>query len=784
MPSPKVDASAPGVTSTTTARQAALDAYHTACLLQRAGLRGSDLLAIVQKAVQIDPTSPPPNDLLQNEDNAVVRTGDSIEEVVTAIAKIVGVVVAGLVTLLFLITVALRATVGRARAVRNLFHVWPAAVVDPEVGGSPGPRKDLAHIPAVVQSLLENLGAGLGGQHIQFVTPPGADNRDIKLATAPIPGQFQIVEWLLQLMRPLAPRDRIAIKLTAQPVGRQGVGMTVALLGEGKGLTVRTITLWEAEIGLDDIAEEQPILSETERYQLLTGPISAWIYFTLADLQQRHVHIFGTRDWRSYGMFVLGSRLRTTHRTRAQRLLRLAIDADPNNTGARLNLLFLEFDNRRSREGLEHFEKLRREVEALPDNKLQPWATGPRATYWYDPNWYRTMYSLAAVYVHIISGAANLQRNNFKPPRVMEDLRSRGESVAMDLIGACWRALNDLSNYYGRPPMPHALRTQRQRTRFRQRVELTSFLHSMLPSAILVLVNLRLLKADSPYRGILQPAGCRAATLDDRKHLAEWRRRGNILDQLDPRLGNGRDCPSIDALLALIDPVEFLPARARYNVACVHSEAAQYQDAASDNARDSMKASIRELAKSMGVESAEWAREDPALWMVRTHATTKAEFAEILAMALPNRRDWKILEALPFLQVADAARLWVSSVKDADSLRALREGERSPTMGLHYEESRTSEANSEAAGWLDRGELDMWVRRAKLLQHLTVRLGRRDIAQGIESLLGRLGITSIEELYKCNAWSLSLKLHTMAPVDLDRSALRPWSVEMWAGKER
>ncbi len=73
----------------------------------------------------------------------------------------------------------------------------------------------------------------------------------------------------------------------------------------------------------------------------------------------------------------------------------------------------------------------------------------------------------------------------------------------------------------------------------------------------------------------------------------------------------------------------------------------------------------------------------------------------------------------------------------------------------------------------------MWIDRAGVLRDLTARLGDRDVAQGIEKLLWRLRITSTEELRDCSAWSLSVKLLTMAPRDLDRSYLRPWSVEAW-----
>ncbi|MDQ4144919.1 MAG: hypothetical protein M3198_14500 [Actinomycetota bacterium] len=347
---------------------------------------------------------------------------------------------------------------------------------------------------------------------------------------------------------------------------------------------------------------------------------------------------------------------------------------------------------------MEHFKKLRQEVEALPGTRLQLRVKGPREDYWYDPNWYRTMYSLAAVYVHILSTEANREDNGFKPPAESEPLRYDGERVAMELVGACWLTISDLSNYYGRPPGPHPMRPAARRVRYRQRLELAAFLHNMLPSAILVLVNLRLLKVDTPYAGVLPMGGPLPATRDDRVHLVEWRRRAAVLDRLDPRLRGARASPSIEQLLSVIDPVEFLPARARYNVACVHAETAQYQDQGSDAASENRKAAIAELANSLGGEGAEWAREDPALWMVRTHAATRADFARLLARALPNRRDWGILQTLPFLQVIDAARLWVASVRNVEALLALSDTDRAAICEEDGAHSRLREAQSDRAG--------------------------------------------------------------------------------------
>ncbi len=770
-------------TSTTTPAQAAQAAYRTACRLHDAGLRGDSLRAVVQKAAELYPAAEPPRELLRNED-AVVRFGERAERVGVAVGKTTAAVLGVLVALVLLLVVGLR-FLGRARALRNVLHLWPPVSVDSQVGGA----EDLPHLPALFQSQLENMGAGVGGQNIQFVTPPAADVSDVKVAGTPLPAQFQFLDALLALIRPLAPRDRLVIKLTAHPAGRQGVGLTAALEG-AKGLAVRAMTLWESEIGLDGFGDEEPVLTEKERYQILTGPLAGWVYFAVADLGQREVHLFGTREWRSYGFFVLGSRLRTTHRRRAESLLRAAIDADPANVAARLNLLFLEFQNRRSTKGIDHFCGLLQEVKALPDNRLRLWRTPHRPHYWYETSWYRTMYSLAAAYVHLLCLAANADdAHAYKPdPKQLDNeqrkCRSDGETLAMDLVGACWVTLSDLSDCYGRPPAPSRIRGDKRRDRYRQRSELVSFLHEMLPSAVLLLGNFLLLDDRAPSLDQVALGSNRRVVGDDGARFEEWRRRGDILAKLDPRRGPQQASPDIRDLLSVLDPVDFLPRRASYNLACIHSEVAQFQDRSSATARASREAALDELGKGLSAENAQWGREDPALWDVRTHPTTRARFAELLARALRDRSEWAILSDLPFLDVIDAARLWVAeerpSAEDPD-------GGRIKTIGALVNLPPASKAAiveppSGGQRWLDAEELDKWTSRARLIVHLTSRFGDAELAREMEAALHRIGVTTVDLLCAQEPWSLAAKIRAVDPaVDGQRWVLAPAAVHVWAG---
>ncbi|MBA3268836.1 MAG: hypothetical protein H0T70_11355, partial [Acidimicrobiia bacterium] len=550
------------------AREAAA-AYRTACVLKKGGLDVGGLRALAEKAAALDPTYAPPTDLLGGGTPPLVSASHSITDVVLAVARIAGV----LIGLAFVAAMVVRATVGRFRRVRNLVGLQPAVKVEP---APPGATDDLKNLPSLLQSVLGNLGTDVGGQNIQFVSPSSDDVSEIALPAAAAPSQLEYLTWVVALLRPLAPKDRVTVRLTVQPEGRQGLGMTATLVGGPRGRTINSTTLWENDIGLDGIGDEVPLLSERERYQLLVAPLAAWVYFTLADLTQTDRQLVGTRNWRSYGQFSLGCRLYKTHRQRGQRLLREAIDADPDNFGAHLNILLLEFDGRRTESGKEQLELLRIEVEALPGNKFCPRnVRSERPGHWYDPTWYRTMYSYAAVCSHMVSQAANHARDSSRP--AMEGTRAQGQEAALDLLGVCWIALNDLLPD-GHPERPRRIRGKKARLRYRQRQELALFLGQMLPSSVLLLVNLRLLDTSVPVAGVLSVGSEVRVAGPPHQRRTEWQRRADVLGLLDPRGDTGRTCPDIGSLLSAIDPVEFLPSRARYNAACVHSEVAQYQD--------------------------------------------------------------------------------------------------------------------------------------------------------------------------------------------------------------
>jgi len=768
----------PGDTATTTATTTSTAkptgtagaAYQTACRLKQVGVEGEPLRAVVAKAAEADPTTRPPSDLLAHEERGLVALGDKVAAGAAAVGRIAGVAVGLIIGLWALGLFLARGVFGRSRTLRNIVGANPLVIVEPL------DDSEQEQLPSLFQSVLDNLGNDVGGRNIQFVSPQGGEATEVSLADAP--SEVKYLSWLLGLLRPLAPKDRITVRLAPQPVGRQGLGMSATLIGP-RGSAIKAITLWEAEIELGDIASASPPLSEKERYQLLAGPVATWVYFALADLQQKDVHLFGARRWRSYGLFYVGSRLYKTHRTLAQRLLRAAIDDDPGNIAAHLNVLFAEFDYRRTTKGMEYFVKLKAEVEALPASTLAPrlsmaepaWreagAQQRVQPYWYEATWYRTMYGLAAVCVHVASASRN-ENGAGALSDDCEKVRAKGEKLARDLVGACWVALTDLEGTDGTRPKALRFRTVRQRAQFRQKLELAALLNQMLPSAVLLLVNLRLLTGP-PARELEVGGDSRIIGAKAAKH---WRRRDVVLASLSP-LRAPKAIPELRTLLQAIDPVEFLPARARYNVACVHSEVAQYQNRKWVSAHRSRVKAMEELEKGLTPASAQWARADPALHEVRTHPETRPTFARLLAAALPVETEWHILRDLPFLEVIDAARLWLVGIESgADLIEKVGTTGAPADMTERVEEDRTA--------WLDQSTLREWAGRARLRRHFDTLLDDLTAVDRVETLLHRLGIASPEELADQAPWLLSRKLRETAPPDWDLGHLiGPWATTVW-----
>jgi hypothetical protein len=151
-----------------------------------------------------------------------------------------------------------------------------------------------------------------------------------------------IVTALLGLLDRLAPRSLLKLTSTLRPVDPlKGAGVTLLLCmrrGEEQG----QVTIWEHDFHLDELREQDAGDDLAARYQRLMLPAAIWLAYQPGMRVRETGWPAGTDDWRSYARFAVGE---VAHRHGridvARRLYREALDLDPRNRAARLNLGWL-----------------------------------------------------------------------------------------------------------------------------------------------------------------------------------------------------------------------------------------------------------------------------------------------------------------------------------------------------------------------------------------------------------------------------------------------------------
>jgi tetratricopeptide (TPR) repeat protein len=174
----------------------------------------------------------------------------------------------------------------------------------------------------------------VGGTDESFTLPPS-------VSTAfPAAG---VISQVLAVLGQLVPRNRFKLTSTLRPIdSRGGAGLTL-LLCNAKGKEQGQVTIWERDLHLETIVDDTT--TPSERYQRLILPASIWLAYQPSMGFESARPPMGTSSWLSYARFALGEAVQRVGREPlAKRLYEEALDADPRNLGARLNLASLLVD--------------------------------------------------------------------------------------------------------------------------------------------------------------------------------------------------------------------------------------------------------------------------------------------------------------------------------------------------------------------------------------------------------------------------------------------------------
>jgi hypothetical protein len=150
--------------------------------------------------------------------------------------------------------------------------------------------------------------------------------------------QANLLQGLLQTLENLLPRRLYSISGTVHPIHpHRGAGITLAI-AKRNGNPLDQVTIWEKDFLLKDVGTgAEPAV----RYERLILPAAIWLGYhkklkrKIGEPPLKDPPL-GTHDWRSYALFALGE---INPSEAGQRCLyELALDRDPGNLGARLNL--------------------------------------------------------------------------------------------------------------------------------------------------------------------------------------------------------------------------------------------------------------------------------------------------------------------------------------------------------------------------------------------------------------------------------------------------------------
>jgi hypothetical protein len=150
--------------------------------------------------------------------------------------------------------------------------------------------------------------------------------------------QANLVASLLVALDKLVPRRIVEVKGTVRPVDpRRGAGVTIAL-SRRDGRSAAQDTFWEADYYLAPPPDKMDKELASRYARLLAAP-AVWLAYQRDLGYKRSAPPLGTTNWRSYALFAAGEIAQDEgRRGDARRAYERALDHDPDNLGARLNL--------------------------------------------------------------------------------------------------------------------------------------------------------------------------------------------------------------------------------------------------------------------------------------------------------------------------------------------------------------------------------------------------------------------------------------------------------------
>lgn len=218
--------------------------------------------------------------------------------------------------------------------------------VDPIAGTSDAGL--IASLPTALSEHFRQLGSKDQGRNFKTVGATDAKfDLPAEVSTAFPPAG--IIAGLVSYLDRLLPRNVRAVVVTLRPDDPfRGLGLTVAVQ-KAQGEPVAEMTLWERDFGLLDLTADASTKDASGRYQRLMLPAATWaayqddLGFDKRKIEEHKAKApLETMNWRSYAHFAVGAiAQRQANDKLAQRQYSLALDLDPKNQGARLNLAAL-----------------------------------------------------------------------------------------------------------------------------------------------------------------------------------------------------------------------------------------------------------------------------------------------------------------------------------------------------------------------------------------------------------------------------------------------------------